>query len=963
MNKKATEWMKSYLFVRTKSGRQIEKHAVSMCDDKFYEFFFDVSVEEEVQEMWWKLIIDSPAQIIVSDVLLNDSKISTHSVLNYDEQIYLSREVIFRLDAYDRQFRKGVFKLKVWVNQDITYDTFELYYNSSFKRRNETESNQERDVYRITVGTLEKQIEEFKRELKQKDNVLVQKDIELEQKDNELAQKNNELLHEKTEKNAIIRDKDAHIEQLLQVERDFENVKNSKFGRMMYAWWAFKDRLFPQGSKRRLLAKILKKFIRHPFRTLRKCTPRRIKNALYYYKTEGEAGIERRLDECMVNNDIERMKLDIVPMDEKEHAFEEYKMLEFQYEESPLVSIVIPVYNQFNYTYHCLASILKHSQGVSYEVIIADDCSNDLTLRLGEIAKNVTVVTTEQNVRFLLNCNNAAKKARGKYILFLNNDTQVQADWLKTLVDLIESDDSIGMVGSKLVYPDGSLQEAGGIVWKDASAWNYGNRQGPLEPEFNYVKDVDYISGAAIMISSKLWNEIGGFDERFAPAYCEDSDLAFEVRKHGYRVVYQPLSVVVHFEGVSNGTNLDEGLKHYQVVNAKTFKEKWKTELKNHYANAEHVFKARERSRDKKTIVVIDHYVPEYDKDAGSKTTFQYLKMFISKGYNVKFIGDNFYKSEPYTTTLQQMGIEVLYGPRYQKNVLSWLKDNQEDIDFVYMNRPHISEKYIDFIRENTNLKCIYYGHDLHFLRIRREYELSQNPVKLEESEKWMERELYLMRNSDMNYYPSCIEEEAIRQIDSEIPVKAITAYVYEQFREDLEMDFSTKNGILFVGGFGHPPNLDAVQWFLKEVYPKVCEKQKIPFYIVGSNPPDEIKNLKQDEVIVKGFVSEEELTRLYTECKMVVVPLRYGAGVKGKVVEALYNGIPILTTSVGAEGIAEIETVAGIEDEAEAFATQVLSMYNDDALLKEMAEKSQEFVKKHFCLEAVWDVIKEDFE
>ena len=109
--------------------------------------------------------------------------------------------------------------------------------------------------------------------------------------------------------------------------------------------------------------------------------------------------------------------------------------------------------------------------------------------------------------------------------------------------------------------------------------------------------------------------------------------------------------------------------------------------------------------------------------------------------------------------------------------------------------------------------------------------------------------------------------------------------------------------------------------------------------------------------------MSEEELTRLYTECKMVVVPLRYGAGVKGKVVEALYNGIPILTTSVGAEGIAEIETVAGIEDEAEAFATQVLSMYNDDALLKEMAEKSQEFVKKHFCLEAVWDVIKEDFE
>jgi len=646
--------------------------------------------------------------------------------------------------------------------------------------------------------------------------------------------------------------------------------------------------------------------------------------------------------------------------------YREKGKINFPYAENPKVSIIIPVYNQVHYTYACLVSILENTGEFDYEIIIADDVSTDATKEIDKFVTGLVIARNESNQGFLKNCNNAAKKARGEYIFFLNNDTTVQKDWLPPLIRLLESDKSIGMVGSKLIYPDGRLQEAGGIIWSDGSGWNYGRCDDPNKPEYNYVRDVDYISGAAIMLSRKLWEDIGGFDERYAPAYCEDSDLAFEVRKRGRRVVYQPLSVVTHFEGVSNGTDVNgTGLKRYQVENNKKLQEKWSEEFKNQYDNVgvPNAFRARERSRGKKVILFVDHYVPTFDKDAGSKTTFQYIKMFIERGYVVKFLPDNFAKSEPYTSILEQMGVEVLYGNEMRTNIFEWIENNQANIDIAYLNRPHIATKYIDFIKEKTDIKVIYYGHDLHFLRERREYELTGDVERKNASAYWKSMELDLMRKASISYYPSNVEVDYIHTFDKKINAKAITAYVFEKFG-NIDYNPDIREGVLFVGGFSHPPNADALKYFLGNMWDEIYAQIKAPFYIVGSNATDEIKALHNEAkgIIFKGFVSEEELKELYEKVRLVVVPLRYGAGVKGKVIEALYYNDPVITTSVGAEGIDNSYNQMLVADEPGDFVEKCVNLYNDKEALKAMSKAADNYVRNKHSIEAVWEIIREDF-
>ena len=633
--------------------------------------------------------------------------------------------------------------------------------------------------------------------------------------------------------------------------------------------------------------------------------------------------------------------------------------------DKPWVSIIIPVHNNFNYINDCIASILESEKFISYEIIISIDNSKDDTrfLKTKNFKNNVNifVYNNHKTFNFILNCNSAAKRARGKYILFLNNDTRVHKEWMTYLLKLIENDEKVGMVGSKLIYPDGLLQEAGGIVSSKGECLNFGRGNNSDMPEYNYVKEVDYISGTSIIIRKSLWEKIGGFDKRFIPEYYEDIDFAFELRKLGYKVMYQPLSVVENYGGISNEKESITSIKKNKEKNKIKFIDKWKNELRFQILDT---FMSRDRCLNKNRIFVIDRFVPNFDKDAGSRCCYMYLNLFQRIGLQVTFLGDDFQRIEPYTTILQQKGMEILYGETFKNETYldNWFKDNLKYFKFVYLQRPDIGKKYIDIIRKYFSGKIFYFSHDLHHIRLAREYNITHDKNKYIESEtiKQIEMEIFnkvdiinVVGDFEYNYLKEKLEKKIIRNIP---------LFIYENNYNIIEKNFSRRNGLIIVSGFSHAPNIDGVLWFAKEIYPKIIKNFKeMILYIVGSDIPIEIKNLESKNIKIEGFLSDEDLHLLYQKCRIAIAPLRFGAGVKGKILEAAHNQIPIVTTSIGGEGLDKSLGAFIIEDNAEKMVTIICKLYEDFPKLKQMSDSGKLLIEKYFSFDKAKEIFMKD--
>ncbi len=653
--------------------------------------------------------------------------------------------------------------------------------------------------------------------------------------------------------------------------------------------------------------------------------------------------------------------LELLPLPSSD-GFSSLPILDFPIVNDPEVTIVIPVFNKFEYTYNCLKSILNNVSEKNYKILIADDNSTDETKKLETFVKNIEIRHNTQNKGFLRNINEALGAVDTPYALLLNNDVQVLPNWFESLLSLIKAKDDAGIVGSKLLYPDGTLQEAGGIIYSDGLGSNYGKfKTNASAPEFSYVKECDYISGCSLLIKKELWDEIGGFDENFAPAYYEDADFCFEARKKGYKTYLQPESMLVHFEGISHGRNLKEGVKKYQAINLDKFKKKWGFELSQqveHDSGRDNL--ARDRSFNKKKILFIDDSVPQFDTNAGHRTSFQYLKLLVEQGFSITFMSLDGRQPQPYTSILQQLGVEVLYSNSPVDFFEKWWEENKYFYNFAYITRINVAEAFMEILRKSTNTKIIFNICDLNYLRVARQVSVEDGPQK--ESK---QKELDELKANELNMcsVPDCVLTVSTveKQILKNIGIENVRVTPVFYFEEEESKD---EKGLLFVGGFNHTPNVDGIIWFCKEVLPLINKKvKKQPkVLIVGSNPTPSVLELANEQCIVTGYVSDYLLDLIYKNKFISIIPLRYGAGIKGKVAEAMHHGLPVVSTSIGIEGMPDLPSQIQAFDSADEFAAQVLNFLKDDKSFEAFSRLSKDYSRSHYSKEALSQFMRSIF-
>lgn len=625
--------------------------------------------------------------------------------------------------------------------------------------------------------------------------------------------------------------------------------------------------------------------------------------------------------------------------------------------ENPVVSIIIPVYGEIDYTLRCLVSIAKNAPQVAFEIIVVDDFSPDNSAEILAKVKGIKLVINKHNQGFIRSCNEASIAAKGEYLYFLNNDTEVTSDWLDALLRTFQDFPGTGLVGSKLIYPDGRLQEAGGIIWQDGSALNFGRFQDPLIPVYNYARDVDYCSGASIMVPKTIFDNLSGFDELYLPAYYEDSDLAMKIRADGYRVIYQPMSTIFHYEGITSGTDLRQGVKVHQVVNAQKFYTRWKDRLQGYQLPGFDIDNAKDRVASHR-VLYLDSCTPTPDQDSGSIDALNHMLLLREMNFQVTFIAeDNLAYMPKYTSDLQRVGVEVLYAP-YISSVKQHLIEANDRYDLIFVCRPLVAERCMSMLRKLCpSSKILFHTVDLHFLRMQRQAEITKDLRDIKLAEEMKMREMNLLKDADIS---TVLSEYELKFLTQHMPTKKVRLLPFSRHIAGTKKTFSERKGIVFIGGFQHSPNVDAVNYFVKEVMPIL--RKMLPgvcFYVVGSNPTNEIQAFSADDIIIMGFV--EELTPLLDKMRVSVAPLRYGAGIKGKIGTSLAVGLPVVATPLAVEGMSltDGDNVL-VAEGAHNFVNAIVSLYKDELIWNRLSQSGVIFAENAWGAITGWKILQQ---
>lgn len=624
----------------------------------------------------------------------------------------------------------------------------------------------------------------------------------------------------------------------------------------------------------------------------------------------------------------------------------------------PRASIVIPVYGQSARTLACLRALADHPPEAPFEVIVVDDGSTDDTPQLLSRIEGLRHHRRAANGGFIAACNDGAALARGGFLVFLNNDTVPQPGWLDALLATFHTHPDAGLVGAQLLYPDGRLQEAGGVVFADGSAWNHGRFGDPADPRHAHVRDADYVSGAAMAIPRDLFLTVGGFDGRYAPAYYEDTDLAFAVRAAGRRVLYQPAARVVHDEGGTSGTDTSGGPKAAQLRNQAVFLAHRRAELAAHGPRREPT--PADLHRGRRQVLVIDALTPQPDRDSGSLRLVNLMRLLREEGAHVVFLPADGRDQGACTEALRQLGVEAWCAP-HLGGIPAWLAAHGARFDVAMVCRHYVASAFLPLLRRHApGARLVFDSIDLHYLREARTAEVTGDARLARVAARTRRRELAVVAAADTTLVVSVAEREVLA---ADAPGARVEVLSNLHSVAGPGRPFEERHDLVFVGGFRHPPNVDAVRWFVSEVLPLV--RQRLPalrFHCIGADPPPEIAALAEAPgVTLHGYVPD--IGPYMDGCRLALAPLRFGAGVKGKVNLSMAHGQPVVATRCAAEGM---HLVDGhdvlLADTADAFADAVVRAYGDRALWERLAANGLDNVARHFSADAARDVVRRVF-
>ena len=420
-----------------------------------------------------------------------------------------------------------------------------------------------------------------------------------------------------------------------------------------------------------------------------------------------------------------------------------------------------------------------------------------------------------------------------------------------------------------------------------------------------------------------------------------------------------------------NTHNLKKFLKQRKILEPSVLESKIKRKISFHSSGATHssqVITLKDEVafngidhyvplQEKNHILVIDRFVPTYDRDSGSLRMYSFLKILGELGYKITFLPDDLKKREPYTDDLQRLGIEVVYG---NLDVEAYLRRRGHIFSIVLLSRPEQAFKYLPLIRDTAIHSLVIYDTvDLHCLRFERAAALNGNKEWATKAQYFRSMEFFNASCSDVVF---TVSEEEKEYLLKEIPGLRVEVIPNIHDVKKTVTPFSKRSDIMFIGSFFHQPNEDAVFFFVREIFPLIKEKlPHIKFYVVGSDPSSALLQLNSEDIRVTGYV--KDVTFYFETCRVFVSPLRYGAGMKGKIGQSMGYGLPVVTTTIGAEGIGLLNAESAlIADKPEEFADAITRLYTDEELWNKISSKSIEHIEQNYSKEIIGKKISELF-